>query len=331
MEKELKQIWTKELCQIEALKYDNRTDFLDYSRKAYDISRENRWMDEICSHMIRIPKWNKELCQIEANKYKGRKEFQDLSKNAYLYAHKNGWIDEICSHMIPNRKYSMPQLMLKDILSQLINEKLIYNDRKTIKPKELDIYFPDYKLAFEYNGKRWHDLEIIIKRDINKLEICNKLGIFIITINDCGLRYAKYEEKIKTQLIDNLTIINDLTKLNISKEDVLNISISKSAFNDTFDYNDVREICNKYTIYSEFRKNENPIYQILLKYKKINEFTSHMKRGRNPNSKNKGIKLNIDGINYASIAEAGRILNIKNLTVRWRLYSKNFPNYKFNI
>ena len=39
---------------------------------------------------------------------------------------------------------------MKDILSQLLGEDYYFNDRKTLKPYEIDLYFPKFKLGFEY-------------------------------------------------------------------------------------------------------------------------------------------------------------------------------------
>jgi predicted GIY-YIG superfamily endonuclease len=96
--------WTKDECGKEALKYQNRNEFVKNNRKAYRASERYGWLDEICSHMVspyilKINYWTKEKCTEEALKYSGRKEFQLNSKVAYNKAIKNGWLDEICSHM----------------------------------------------------------------------------------------------------------------------------------------------------------------------------------------------------------------------------------------
>ena len=46
--------WTKERCKSEALKYEYRIDFEKCSGSAYVIARKNKWLDDICSHMIKI-------------------------------------------------------------------------------------------------------------------------------------------------------------------------------------------------------------------------------------------------------------------------------------
>jgi predicted GIY-YIG superfamily endonuclease len=96
--------WTKENCQKESLKYNSRFEFLKGSGGAYESSRRNGWLDDICSHMIEILKssgfWTKENCIQESLKYKTRFEFQKGSGGAYGSSWRNGWLDEVCSHML---------------------------------------------------------------------------------------------------------------------------------------------------------------------------------------------------------------------------------------
>lgn len=46
--------WTKQACLDEALKYDTRTDFSVKSNGAYKVALKNKWVDEICTHMVPI-------------------------------------------------------------------------------------------------------------------------------------------------------------------------------------------------------------------------------------------------------------------------------------
>ena len=95
--------WTKENCQKESLKYKTRFEFLKGSKGAYESSRRNGWLDDICSHMIEILKprgfWTKENCQKESLKYKTRLEFQKGSRGAYQSSLRNGWLDDVCNDM----------------------------------------------------------------------------------------------------------------------------------------------------------------------------------------------------------------------------------------
>jgi hypothetical protein len=44
--------WNKENCTIVALNCKTRTEFQDNYGSAYDSARRNKWLDEICGHMI---------------------------------------------------------------------------------------------------------------------------------------------------------------------------------------------------------------------------------------------------------------------------------------
>lgn len=107
--------WSKERCQEEALKYTARRKFWQSSGSAYQASRMNRWLDEVCSHMkeikrsmkeIKRSKWSKENCQEEALKYKTRTKFAESSGSAYRACKRNGWFDEVCFHMKVGPKWS---------------------------------------------------------------------------------------------------------------------------------------------------------------------------------------------------------------------------------
>jgi len=95
--------WTKERCNEEALKYTKISDFMKHSKGAYSSADKNGWLDEICSHIKSTYKpngyWTKERCMKEALKYKTKKDFIKMSNSAYSLSYKNGWLDEICSHM----------------------------------------------------------------------------------------------------------------------------------------------------------------------------------------------------------------------------------------
>ena len=89
---------TKENCQEEALKYNSRFEFSKKSIAIYVFSNRHKWLDEICSHMIKTanPKnyWTKEKCFEVALKCKNKKQFQKKYSSAYNRCYKNGWLNE---------------------------------------------------------------------------------------------------------------------------------------------------------------------------------------------------------------------------------------------
>lgn len=75
---------------------------------------------------------------------------------------------------------------LYQYIISIYNGKVIPNDRNIIKPKELDIYIPDLKLAIEYNGVYWHDNleENNPGYHAEKKKLCEKSGIELINVWD---------------------------------------------------------------------------------------------------------------------------------------------------
>jgi len=96
--------WTFDKCQECASKVNNKKDFKLKSPTAYDVSRKNKWLNNICSHMIELQKpkgyWTFDICRNEALKYNSKTEFLKNSSAAYDFASRQKWINNICSHMI---------------------------------------------------------------------------------------------------------------------------------------------------------------------------------------------------------------------------------------
>lgn len=95
--------WPKERCLEEAKKYTSRKDFGRGAPKAYKVACQQGWLDDICSHMVRLQQsrgyWTKERCLQTALQYSTRSEFSLGSNGAYKKAYREGWLDDICLHM----------------------------------------------------------------------------------------------------------------------------------------------------------------------------------------------------------------------------------------
>lgn len=101
-----------------------------------------------------------------------------------------GWISE--------------QQMINIIVNLFPNESMKLHDRTELYGLELDVFLPDRKLAFEYNGEqhymfstRFHKSEQDFidqqKRDVEKRARCREQGIKLIIL--------RYDEEISEQLI----------------------------------------------------------------------------------------------------------------------------------
>lgn len=160
-----------------------------------------------------------ELVENIAKKYVTRHEFYLKDKGAYSKAVKMGWLESICAHMVSGG-FSIPQLLLKDILEFILKEKCDYENRSVIKPLEIDCYFDKWKIGWEYDGRYFHNSV----DDKNKKELCSKVGVELFNIHEFTDNYRDYEKNIKNQLILQIEKVNLITGLNITKEDILNYS-----------------------------------------------------------------------------------------------------------
>ena len=74
---------------------------------------------------------------------------------------------------------SHKELDIANFIKSFYRGQLNLNDRKAIKPKEIDIYLPDLKLGIEYNGSYWHCIENGTPKDLHlkKSLLCRAKGI----------------------------------------------------------------------------------------------------------------------------------------------------------
>jgi hypothetical protein len=195
------------------------------------------------------------LIEDEALKYFSKREFYEKDPSLYSIANKMGIMEDVTRHMV-NISFSVPQIITRQITEHLFNQKCEYNTRRVISPYELDIYFPKLKLAFEYDGKGWHQND-----KVDKIQLCREKGILLIKLSE---RNRKFKEDIQQYLIENLELINTWCKLLITKESVL-------SFNEPIDFpklftEDELEILRNNTV-AYLSKNHKNLYQ---KYKRYN-------------------------------------------------------------
>lgn len=206
-----------------------------------------------------------ELLTTISKKYKTRGEFQKKDPSAYSSSVRMGILDKICIHMV-SKSFSIPQLILRDIVGKIYKtDKIIYNDRKTLKPYEIDIFIPEYNVGFEYNGKGWHINNV---RDILKNNLSKEKNILLVTIQENN---RNYELDIKNQLISN---INNL-KINITADEISNINID-DVYSKVYNIDDLKKITECYNSFKEFYNKERAVYIKLRKLNLVDEFTKHM-------------------------------------------------------
>ncbi len=102
--------------------------------------------------------------------------------------------------------YSKGEKELCQYIKSLYSGEILENTRKFIGGKELDIYLPELKLAFEYNGEYWHKIHEEKEPGYheNKQKACEENGVKLIEIweND----WKKNNQQIKDLISKHLQI-----------------------------------------------------------------------------------------------------------------------------
>lgn len=92
---------------------------------------------------------------------------------------------------------------LRIFIKENYKNNILFNDRKILDGGELDIYLPDLKLAFEFNGLYWHS-ELYRDKNyhINKTELSEKKGIKLIHIYEDDWLYK--QDIVKSRILNLL-------------------------------------------------------------------------------------------------------------------------------
>jgi hypothetical protein len=108
----------------------------------------------------------------------------------------------ICTICNPiDKSISGLEIELINFIKENYNDNIIFNDRHL--GKELDIYIPDLKLAFEFNGLYWHsEINKPINYHLDKTKLCEKNKIQLIHIWEDDWIYKK--DIIKSMVINKL-------------------------------------------------------------------------------------------------------------------------------
>lgn len=112
----------------------------------------------------------------------------------------------LCTICNPINSFSDKEKEIHNFIKSVYTGTIIINDRKILEGKELDVYLPDLKLAFEFNGLYWHS-DIYKNKDYhyNKTKKCMDNNIQLIHI---------YEDEWKfKQNIVKSTILNKLCQI----------------------------------------------------------------------------------------------------------------------
>lgn len=89
----------------------------------------------------------------------------------------------MCNDCVGKLSSSSSEQEIANYISTFYSGELIKNSRAIIQPFELDLYYPEKKIAIEFNGDYWHD-ENHKQKDyhFNKYILCKENGILLVSI-----------------------------------------------------------------------------------------------------------------------------------------------------
>jgi len=101
-----------------------------------------------------------------------------------LYNRFNMGVINICTKCNPiNKQSKIKEREIADFIDNDLNLKYDRNNRKILNGKEIDFYFPEYKLGIEFNGLYYHSNKFITKKyHLNKTEFAEKQNIQLLHI-----------------------------------------------------------------------------------------------------------------------------------------------------
>src|SRR5699024_3806850 len=229
------------------------------------------------------------------NEFLWLEEYKGDNKKRHLIKHKN------CGHefeIMPNTVqyygidcpickpsgFSNEEKELLEFIKENYNDEIKENYR--INNKELDIYIPDLKIGFEYNGFYWHSDKFKDKNyHLNKLNYFQEKGINVYFIDS-------------TDWINKNDIIKSKIK-NILKNTCNKKYARKLYFSDNVDLKDEKDFLNKnhiqgYAISSYkfcLRDENGKIYAIL----------TYVKPRKNVNNKNENNEIEL--LRYSTLLD----------------------------
>lgn len=124
--------------------------------------------------------------------------------NKRVYQTRREFSVEKCTYCNPIGSFSISgeEKKLMDFIKENYNNEVLEN-KKIIHPYEIDIYLPDLKLGFEFNGLYWHS-ELYKENNyhFNKTELAEQQGIKLIQIYEDDWLYK--QDIVKSRILNTI-------------------------------------------------------------------------------------------------------------------------------
>ena len=263
---------------------------------------------------------NYESAKQAALLYKTRIEFYRKDISMYRYIKDNGLWDELCSHMVVGNFNYSETFLFECVSIMFPGAQVLRNSRKVIPPYELDIYLPDAKTAFEYDGSNWHHSEDALARDSAKDKKCSEAGIRLHRIKEI----RKYRQNPEDFIIENLRQRGFPTQL-IDKA-----VCSERAFSTGYSDEKIVEVVSRYTTLKDFMRSETSLYTRLCKKGLLKKYLSGLDR-RIYDYSHEDIDIALDQASSATKFREKHYAMYRHLCKNRDLFAKQWERYRHMI
>lgn len=149
------------------------------------------------------------------------------------------------------RNTSQGERDIVSFIASIYTGEVVCNNRTILGSHELDVYLPEKKIAFEFNGVFWHS-ELNGKRSnyhIEKTNKCNEKGIQLIHILDS--EWNTKQEIVKSRIRSRLGVNSTIPARKCTVVQ-LNSTLSRTFFNTTH----IQGFCSASVVYGLMCNNE---------------------------------------------------------------------------
>lgn len=118
---------------------------------------------------------------------------------------------------------SKGELDLHNFIKENYSGRIEKKNRKILEGKEIDIFLPDLKIGFEFNGIYYHSEIFKTKEEVmEKKDICENIGINLITVWEDDWEYKK--DIVKSRI---LNVLNKSRKIYARKCEIREVGASE--------------------------------------------------------------------------------------------------------
>lgn len=125
----------------------------------------------------------------------------------------------ICTNCYPiSENSSITQIELYNFIKENYSGEIIQNEKNTIRPYEIDIYLPELRMGFEFNGVFWHsnkfkDNDYHLKK--YNLSIENEVKLYTVWEDDWNLKRDICKSFILNKIFKSTKIMGRKTEIKV--------------------------------------------------------------------------------------------------------------------